>query len=90
MSKPTHDLAEVIRELASWAETDALGLVVALMDTRSPKPSCRAMVKRMLVHSRIAPNYTAIAAARKRNNKRIERIAASCIDCDVTNGENVT
>lgn len=74
-----HDLEELLRELSTWAEQDALGLVVALMDLRAPKPSARAVVKRMLMHSRIAPTAPSIVRARLRNKSRLKEIANKCV-----------
>ena len=74
-----HDLEELIRELASWAEDDPLGLIVALLDTRQPATTSREMVDWLLLRSKIATSKTSINIARKRTNKRLALIANKCV-----------
>lgn len=74
-----HDLEELIRELASWAEDDPLGLIVALLDTRQPATTSREMVDWLLLRSKIATSKTSINIARKRTSKRLALIANKCV-----------
>ena len=74
-----HDLQELIRELASWAEDDPLGLIVALLDTRQPPTTSREMMEWLLRRSKIATSKTAVNDARKRTGQRLRLIANKCV-----------